>query len=104
MGLLRDLQTLVARVGGLGATGGVGGGGGGGGGGGAQDSSSWPYFGEALCVAGFGPVLTWLLVRGHRLGTGSGDRHVWRALLKQVGSDEARGGGRGTPPYEIYEP
>ena len=43
--LLRDLATLVARVG-------------------AVTGAAWSYVGEMLCVTAFGPILTYVLVRG----------------------------------------
>ena len=73
---LRDLQTLVARLG--------------------ESSDLWSYAGEALCVFLFGPGLTWLLVRGHYwCGARAAGRHVWQALLARVGIDEP-----GTPLAE----
>ena len=94
--LLRDLATLVARVGAAS---------------GAQEIS---YAGEALCVFVFGPVLTYVLIRGlsrhrraapsevARLDGSSVAGHAWRELLLRIGlspSSSLPGSPHGAPTH-----
>ena len=94
--LLRDLATLVARVGAAS---------------GAQEIS---YAGEALCVFVFGPVLTCVLIRGlsrhrraapsevARLDGSSVAGHAWRELLLRIGlspSSSLPGSPHGAPTH-----
>ena len=82
--LLRDLATLVARVG---------------------AASGWPafsYLGELLCVFVFGPVLTYVLMRGL-----SRHRHrravPWTAARRDTGPDTGLDMGSSVAGHAWYE-